>query len=211
MLDYSKRKCYGFEKNSEEFIINKEEATNVNLIFECFLSGMSLTEIAKELEVREIKSPSGKDTWSRKVLSGTLSNEKYYLYGVVAKDVFDKCQNEKSARTSSPIVVTEEEISAEESAPSTNNNTTVGKVPTPSTENATGEEFDKNVSVPTRDRYARKFTSAYEFSKAILVKLVRKWYGKSPHCDDFYIFKNRGKPKSHETCLRFGDVRKFVF
>ena len=104
MLDYSKRKCYGFVKNkNEEFIINESEAQNVKLIFECFLNGMSLGEIANELYSKGISSPSGKDTWSRKVISSVLSNEKYYLYGIISKDTFEKAEQSKVLRTSQAI------------------------------------------------------------------------------------------------------------
>ena len=100
MLDYSKRKCYGFIKNhSNEFIVNEIEATNVKLIFECFLNGMSLSEISKELYSQGINSPSGKDTWSRKVISSTLSNEKYRIYGIVDAFTFESAQVSKSKRT----------------------------------------------------------------------------------------------------------------
>ena len=118
MLDYSKRKCYGFVKsNSDEFIINEIEATNVKLIFECFLNGMSLSEISKELYSQGINSPSGKDTWSRKVISCTLSNEKYSIYGIVEVSVFESAQTDKDKRTSKSTdkaEITNETVKADE-------------------------------------------------------------------------------------------------
>ena len=125
MLDYSKRKCYGFMKNkSEEFIINETEASNVKLIFECFLNGMSLSEIAKELHAQGIASPSGKEVWNRKVISSTLSNEKYSLYGIISTSDFESVQLGKLKRntTSASAELTE---SNEEKSPVIAENTAV--------------------------------------------------------------------------------------
>ncbi len=100
---YKNRKCYGFVKdNSENFVINSDEAKNVKLIFECFLAGMSLGEISKKLADKGILSPSGKETWSRKVLSSMLANEKYYLYGIISKENFLAVAEIKSGTKTAP-------------------------------------------------------------------------------------------------------------
>ena len=72
------RKCYGYENDADgALIINEEEAENVKLIFNLYLQGSSIIGIIKELESREIKTPTGKDTWSKRTIDVMLSNEKY--------------------------------------------------------------------------------------------------------------------------------------
>ena len=46
-------------------------------IFELYLSGLSIVAIKRELEKCGLKSPSGKDTWSKRSIEIILSNEKY--------------------------------------------------------------------------------------------------------------------------------------
>lgn len=72
------RKCYGYENDADgELIIKEEEAENVRLIFNLYLQGSSIIGIIKELESRGIKTPTGKDTWSKRTIDAMLSNEKY--------------------------------------------------------------------------------------------------------------------------------------
>lgn len=72
------RKCYGYENDTDgELIIKEEEAKNVKLIFDLYLQGSSIIGIMKELENRGIKTPTGKDTWSKRTIDVMLSNEKY--------------------------------------------------------------------------------------------------------------------------------------
>ena len=71
------RICYGYSHDEYgKLIINEYEAAIVNLIFEMYLSGYSLSGISKELESAKIKSPTGKDKWSSEAISKLLSNEK---------------------------------------------------------------------------------------------------------------------------------------
>ena len=72
------RICYGYSKTSDcGLTINQKEAQIVRFIFEHYLSGDSLGKIADALTEKKVASPSGKDKWSRKVVDGLLSNEKY--------------------------------------------------------------------------------------------------------------------------------------
>ena len=73
-----KRACYGYKKDaSGELIIDTEKAKVVQDIFEMYLSGKSIVGIISELEVKGIKSPTGKDKWSKRTIDTMLSNEKY--------------------------------------------------------------------------------------------------------------------------------------
>ncbi|MGN0181200.1 MAG: recombinase family protein [Candidatus Ornithomonoglobus sp.] len=72
------RSCYGYQKDeSGELIINSPEARVVQEIFSMYLSGKSIIGIIDELERRGIKSPKGKDKWSKRTIDTMLSNEKY--------------------------------------------------------------------------------------------------------------------------------------
>lgn len=114
------RKCYGY-KNDEagHLIIDDEKAKNVKLIFDLYLSGQSILGIIKELERKNILSPTGKEKWCKRTIDVMLSNEKYtgdvkilkssksdvhYLASdnnpaIIAKEVFRAVQIEKVRRS----------------------------------------------------------------------------------------------------------------
>ena len=72
------RKCYGYTNDVDgNLIIDGTEAKNVQLIFDLYLQGESILGIIAELERLEIKSPTGKDKWSKRTIDVMLSNEKY--------------------------------------------------------------------------------------------------------------------------------------
>lgn len=72
------RKCFGYSHNSEgNIVINEEESLIVQMIFNLYLSGFSILGIIRELKKRAIKSPTGKDAWSKRTIDTMLSNEKY--------------------------------------------------------------------------------------------------------------------------------------
>ncbi|WP_300821196.1 recombinase family protein, partial [uncultured Oscillibacter sp.] len=74
----AKRKCYGYEVNSDgELEINPDEAKVVSWIFERYLAGDSLGKIAAGLERQGIPSPTGRPKWNREAIDKLLSNEKY--------------------------------------------------------------------------------------------------------------------------------------
>lgn len=72
------RKCYGYDRTADgSLMINQEEAEIVQWIFESYRNGASFGEIANQLEMRGIPSPTGKGKWNREAISKLLSNEKY--------------------------------------------------------------------------------------------------------------------------------------
>lgn len=72
------RKCYGYTHDKEgNLIIKDDEAKNVTKIFEMYLHGKSVIGIVAELERLGVKSPTGKDKWSKRTIDVMLSNEKY--------------------------------------------------------------------------------------------------------------------------------------
>ena len=81
----------GYDK---DFQINEEQAKIVRLIYKLFVGGRSFYAIAKELEKRGIKSPSGKDRWYISTVRSILTNEKYRGDALIQKqytaDFLDK-------------------------------------------------------------------------------------------------------------------------
>lgn len=72
------RKCYGYENDTDGVLLIKEDvAKNVRVIFELYLRGFSIIGIKRELEKLGIKTPTGKENWSKRTIAVMLSNEKY--------------------------------------------------------------------------------------------------------------------------------------
>ena len=72
------RKCYGYKNDAEGMlVIDEKQANNVRLIFNMYLQGKSVLGIVSALEQLGVKSPTGKDKWSKRTVDVMLSNEKY--------------------------------------------------------------------------------------------------------------------------------------
>ncbi|MBC2727266.1 recombinase family protein [Desulfosporosinus sp.] len=90
------RKCFGYRHNQEgELIIDEEEALIVQKIFDLYLNGYSVIAIICELETLEIKSPTGKDRWSKRAIENMLINEKYIGNVLVGKTYSNEFPNNK--------------------------------------------------------------------------------------------------------------------
>ena len=84
------RKCYGYKHNQDgELIIDEEPAKVVRLIYDLYLSGLSVLLISRELAKRQIKSPQGKDNWSIRAIQTVLNNEKYTGRVILGKTFTD--------------------------------------------------------------------------------------------------------------------------
>lgn len=84
------RKCYGYNKSEiGNLIINNEQATVVESIFNLYLSGYSVDMIIAELENSNIKSPKSKDKWSKRTVQKILTNEKYIGNVILGKTYTD--------------------------------------------------------------------------------------------------------------------------
>ncbi|WP_196592854.1 recombinase family protein [Pectinatus sottacetonis] len=114
------RKCYGYDNDeSGKLIVNGEQASVVQKIFNFYLGGKSINGILKELESLGIKSPTGKDKWSKRTVEETLIRRKYigeaellksdeqgtyYLVSdnnpaIISKEVFNAVQKRKIQRS----------------------------------------------------------------------------------------------------------------
>ena len=90
------RKCFGYKHNdSGELIIEEREAEVVRTIFDLYLSGHSIVLIIRELEKKNIKSPLGKDTWSKRAIQTVLTNEKYSGHVLLGKTYSEDFPNNK--------------------------------------------------------------------------------------------------------------------
>jgi len=90
------RKCFGYKHDENgELIINEEQAEVVRIIFDLYLSGLSIVLIIRELEKRNIKSPQGKDSWSKRAIQTILSNEKYIGHVLLGKTYSGDFPNNK--------------------------------------------------------------------------------------------------------------------
>jgi site-specific DNA recombinase len=74
---------YGYDyilksaKAAGHLLINQAKAEVVRLIFDFYVSGMPVTDIAAELRRREIKSPIGNTLWARSMIMKLLRSETY--------------------------------------------------------------------------------------------------------------------------------------
>lgn len=72
------RKCYGYtHDDGGHLIVDPDQAEVVRLIFDLYLSGHSVLKIIRELQVRGIPSPTGKETWYKRSIETMLTNAKY--------------------------------------------------------------------------------------------------------------------------------------
>ena len=95
---YFGRICYGFGRDEKGFVyIKEDEADVVRIIYDMAINGNSLPKIQAELFNRGIKSPSGKDKWTRDVIDKTINNEKYLTY-IVSFENFVNASIKKESR-----------------------------------------------------------------------------------------------------------------
>lgn len=72
-----------------------EEAETVKMIFELFLDGFSMADIAKRLTILERKTAHGKTEWHREIISSILKNEKYVGDALLQKSFTVDCISKK--------------------------------------------------------------------------------------------------------------------
>lgn len=93
------RKCFGYKHNEKgELVIDEGQAEVARTIFDLYLSGLSIVLIIRELEKRNIKSPKGKDTWSKLAIQSLLTNEKYCGNVLLGKSYASDFPNNKQLK-----------------------------------------------------------------------------------------------------------------
>ena len=110
------RPCYGYYKDKNGMLaIDEKTAEVVRNIFDWYLEGASAVGIKKQLESKQIKSPKGKDTWSKHTLTNMKytgdvaiadsgdSGNRYKLgdhhTGIISKEKFEAVQIERAMRS----------------------------------------------------------------------------------------------------------------
>lgn len=76
-------------------MIDEEQADTVKFIFNEYLLGSSLADIAKSLTAKGIKTPSGKLGWNGSTVRTILSNEKYKGDALLNKTYISDCISKK--------------------------------------------------------------------------------------------------------------------
>lgn len=76
-------------------MIDEEQADTVKFIFNEYLLGSSLADIAKLLTAKGIKTPSGKSGWNGSTVRTILSNEKYKGDALLNKTYISDCISKK--------------------------------------------------------------------------------------------------------------------
>lgn len=76
-------------------MIEEEQADTVKFIFNEYLLGSSLADIAKSLTAKGIKTPSGKSGWNGSTVRTILSNEKYKGDALLNKTYISDCISKK--------------------------------------------------------------------------------------------------------------------
>lgn len=76
-------------------MIDEEQADTVKFIFNEYLLGSSLADIAKSLTAKGIKTPSGKSDWNGSTVRTILSNEKYKGDALLNKTYISDCISKK--------------------------------------------------------------------------------------------------------------------
>ena len=98
------RSCYGYINDSQGgLIIDEEKAANVKLIFSLYLSGYSLSKIAKKLKAKGILSPMGKETWTSMTIDKILTNEKYVGNVILQKTYIPDVLKQKQKKNEGEI------------------------------------------------------------------------------------------------------------
>ena len=76
-------------------MIDEEQVDTVKFIFNEYLLGSSLADIAKSLTAKDIKTPSGKSGWNGSTVRTILSNEKYKGDALLNKTYISDCISKK--------------------------------------------------------------------------------------------------------------------
>lgn len=116
------KKCFGYDQDQDgDLVINDNEAQIVRLIFDLYLKGYSILAVIRELHHQNIKSPTGKDQWSKRTIDTMLANEKYTGDVIVLKSYTEDYPESKrrlntgqkalyQALNIAPVIITKEQF-----------------------------------------------------------------------------------------------------
>lgn len=78
--------------------IDEEQAETVRMIYDRFLAGDSLNQIAEKLQNEQRLSPAGKNEWSTSTIRSILSNEKYKGDAIINKTFTVDCLTKEARK-----------------------------------------------------------------------------------------------------------------
>ena len=86
-----------------------EEAETVRQIYRWYIKGLSLAQIQKDLEIREMKTAKGSTKWSRNTVQSILTNEKYIGNAILQKTFTVDCISKKVRKNNGelPMILVE--------------------------------------------------------------------------------------------------------
>lgn len=89
---FSYKNFLGYRKGADgKPEIDEEQAETVRMIYDRFLAGDSLKQIAEKLQKEQRLSPAGKSEWSTSTIRSILSNEKYKGDAIINKTFTVDC------------------------------------------------------------------------------------------------------------------------
>lgn len=89
----------GYDKDaSKNIVIVPKEAKVVRFIYNSYLDGMCISEIAAELTKANIPTATGGEVWSSSVIRSMLQNEKYVGDALMQKTYTPNCLSHRSVR-----------------------------------------------------------------------------------------------------------------
>ena len=89
---FSYKNFLGYRKGADgKPEIDEEQAETVRMIYDRFLAGDSLNQIAEKLQNEQRLSPAGKNEWSTSTIRSILSNEKYKGDAIINKTFTVDC------------------------------------------------------------------------------------------------------------------------
>lgn len=90
------RICFGYRLGEDGVLtIEENEAETVRMIFKLYLEDYSILAILREFEQLAIKSPTGKERWSKRTIDTILSNEKYAGHVIRGKSFMEPYPSSK--------------------------------------------------------------------------------------------------------------------
>ncbi len=93
------RMCYGYKKDDNgELYVDIVQGKTVEMIFDKYLQGYSLSGLQTWLGAEQVSSPTGKGKWTRAALDKLLSNQNYIPF-IIDADRYHRVQAEKKRRS----------------------------------------------------------------------------------------------------------------
>lgn len=94
---------FGYKCGADSFEIYEGQAATVTLIYNYYIEGKSLSEIADILQGIGVPSPRNKTKWGKQILSNILSNPVYLgteeYPAIISVELYNKIQEIKAKNT----------------------------------------------------------------------------------------------------------------